>query len=68
MGSEDGDFRSLAGTPGRHKGSLDGKDFVLREKLPFADKVCQPEKMSNHHFLVSIGKNFEFFFHIECYK
>lgn len=45
MVSEEGDFHSLARTPGRQKGLLDGKGFLLREQLPFADKVCQPEEM-----------------------
>lgn len=43
--SDEGDFHSLAWTSGRRKGFLDGKDFLLREQLPFADKVCQPEEM-----------------------
>lgn len=36
----------LAWAFGRQKGFLDGKDFLLREKLPFAGKMCQPEEMS----------------------
>lgn len=45
MVSQEGDFHSLAWTFGRWKGLLDGKDFLLREQLPFADKVCQLEEM-----------------------
>ena len=35
---------ATAGTP--RKGLFDGKDFLLREKLSFADKMCQPEERS----------------------
>lgn len=59
---------SLAETVGRRNGLFDGKDFLRWEKLPFADKVCQPEEMSNNRFLVSTGKSFVFFFYIEVLK
>lgn len=50
MAGETGGSHTVAGTTGRHAGSLDGNDFLLRERLPLADKVHQPEEMRGDRF------------------
>lgn len=47
---ETGGSHTVAGTIGRHDGSLDGNDFLLRERLPLADKVHQSEEMRSDRF------------------
>lgn len=50
MAGETGGSHTVAGTIGKHAGSLDGNDFLLRERLSLADKVHQPEEMRGDHF------------------
>lgn len=50
MAGETGGPHTVTGTIGRHAGSLGGNDFLLRERLPLAHKVHQPEEMRSDRF------------------
>lgn len=45
-GSEGGDLHFGMNFWKANNGLFGGQDFLQRKKLPFADKVCQPEEMS----------------------